>query len=335
MAAHEKGLNISQICEQTLKTAVQKGGNLRTVGSGWWTGGDLNPRPPECKRKTYGSSDSLIEIEWEEFKQYLIKGHTQRNALDLWRTAKKHYEILWQPSKASSLFNLSDDNRRLVMASLANLSKFLGVYKMWKEIVENAGLKWSSGNSEEVIIKRFTKAKDPNDLVNWVKTVKTAQPELSAFMDFICYTGIRFIEAVDSYNLIIELNRTGRLQEYCNGDMLEHYKFRDLFIRRSKKVFISFVPKDLVDAVGASKKLSKNAIINRIKRLKLISRFGDIREYWASIMTRQLSEPEINFLQGRVSTSIFMKNYFNPAWISDLKPRALKGADNIRTQVAS
>jgi hypothetical protein len=49
MAAHEKGLNISQICEQTLKTAVQKGGNLRTVGSGWWTGGDLNPRPPECK----------------------------------------------------------------------------------------------------------------------------------------------------------------------------------------------------------------------------------------------------------------------------------------------
>ena len=33
-AAHKKGLNISQICEQTLKTAVQKGGNLGTVGSG-------------------------------------------------------------------------------------------------------------------------------------------------------------------------------------------------------------------------------------------------------------------------------------------------------------
>ena len=39
MAAHEKGLNISQICEQTLKTAVQKGGNLGTVGSGVDWGG--------------------------------------------------------------------------------------------------------------------------------------------------------------------------------------------------------------------------------------------------------------------------------------------------------
>jgi len=43
MAAHKKGLNISQICEQTLKTAVQKGGNLGTVGSGWGRG-DLNAR---------------------------------------------------------------------------------------------------------------------------------------------------------------------------------------------------------------------------------------------------------------------------------------------------
>ena len=38
-AAHKKGLNISQICEQTLKTAVQKGGNLGTVGSGMDWGG--------------------------------------------------------------------------------------------------------------------------------------------------------------------------------------------------------------------------------------------------------------------------------------------------------
>jgi len=36
-------------------------------------------------------------------------------------------------------------------------------------------------------------------------------------------------------------------------------------------------------------------------------------------MTKYLKESEINFLHGRVSASIFMQNYFNPAWISDLK----------------
>ena len=33
ISAYKQGLKISQICEQTLKTAVQKGGNLGTVGS--------------------------------------------------------------------------------------------------------------------------------------------------------------------------------------------------------------------------------------------------------------------------------------------------------------
>lgn len=42
-------------------------------------------------------------------------------------------------------------------------------------------------------------------------------------------------------------------------------------------------------------------------------RFGDVREVWASVMPKHLRQPEIDFLQGRVSTSVFMRNYFNPA----------------------
>ena len=39
--------------------------------------------------------------------------------------------------------------------------------------------------------------------------------------------------------------------------------------------------------------------------------------------------PEIDFLQGRVSSSVFMRNYFNPAWITDLRERTLKAAEEI------
>ena len=55
--AKELGLNISKVCENALIQAVkaleatfaEKGGNLGTVGSWWWTGRDLNPRPPPCE----------------------------------------------------------------------------------------------------------------------------------------------------------------------------------------------------------------------------------------------------------------------------------------------
>ena len=57
--AKELGLNISKVCENALIQAVkaleetftEKGGNLGTVGSWWWTRGDLNPRPRRCQRR--------------------------------------------------------------------------------------------------------------------------------------------------------------------------------------------------------------------------------------------------------------------------------------------
>jgi intergrase/recombinase len=63
----------------------------------------------------------------------------------------------------------------------------------------------------------------------------------------------------------------------------------------------------------------------RLQRRKIPLKFSDIREYWASKMTKHLSQPEIDFIQSRISTNVFMRNYFNPNLISDLKERTLKG----------
>lgn len=248
-------------------------------------------------------------INWVEFKRWLLKTHVRRNALDLFRTARKYHVVLWRPNEASGLVSLSDSHRRLVMASLSNLSKFIGVYKTWKDIVANTGLKWSNGNSEDIIIKRFTRSRSPEEITDWIISIKEAIPALSVFMDFAAATGIRFVEAVRSYSLIIDLSHQNNLSEYYNveGSLLEHYRFRDLFIRRSKKVFISFISEDLVKRVAVSRFFSKSAIENRIKRSELSSAFGDLREYWASYMTKYLRQPEIDFLQGRVSTSVLMR----------------------------
>jgi len=67
----------------------------------------------------------------------------------------------------------------------------------------------------------------------------------------------------------------------------------------------------------------------KLRRQGFNLRFSDIREYYATFMTKVLNPAEIDFLQGRVSTSVFMKNYFNPALIKDLRHRVFRGVNEM------
>ena len=44
--------------------------------------------------------------------------------------------------------------------------------------------------------------------------VKEKAPELKDFIEFVVVTGLRYTEAIESYNLIIELASEGKLNEY-------------------------------------------------------------------------------------------------------------------------
>jgi hypothetical protein len=52
-------------------------------------------------------------------------------------------------------------------------------------------------------------------------------------------------------------------------------------------------------------------------------------------MTKWLNPAEIDFLQGRISGSIFMRNYFNPVLLTDLKDRIFKGLDQLKNTLFS
>jgi Uma2 family endonuclease len=114
------------------------------------------------------------------------------------------------------------------------------------------------------------------------------------------FTSLRYEEAVNAYGLIIELSSEGRLKDYYNAynDTLEHFRFRELFIRNSKKVFISFVSEEMVTEISQSQKQTYNSIQCKLKRRKMKLRFADLREYYASVMTKYLSQPEIDFYRG-------------------------------------
>lgn len=130
--------------------------------------------------------------------------------------------------------------------------------------------------------------------------MKEKYPTLKDFLEFILFTGLRFTEEVNSYNLIVELSRKGKIDTYYSfeNQFLEHYRFKQFFIRRTKKVFISYVSKEMVSKISNNEKISAYQIGNWISRDKeLKSRFGDIREYWATFMTKFLNPAEIDYLQ--------------------------------------
>jgi intergrase/recombinase len=227
------------------------------------------------------------------------------------------------------------EKRRRVMQSLSALAKFTGCYERYSQLIKSYGLKWTV-NNDDIIIARLIKYSGANgnactnDLFSWVRLVKQQIPDFSEFMDFTISTGLRLSESIESYRLIVELSEKGKLDEYynCERNVLEHFRFKQHFIRRTKKAFMSFVPNELINRVGTSGLIpTKDMIERRIRRRKLKLCFSDLRELWASRAVRHLSQPEIDFLQGRVSASVFMQNYFNPLWISDLKIRAIKNAN--------
>lgn len=199
-------------------------------------------------------------------------------------------------------------------------------------------LKWAVNNGD-VIIARLIKYScgegngNISDLFNWVKTVKQQIPDFTPFMDFTLKTGLRLSEAITSYRLIVELKEQGKLDKYYNAkrNVLEHFRFKELFIRRTKKAFMSFASNELVEAMCISDlKPTKDVIERRIKRRKLKLCSSDLRELWASRSVKYLGQPEIDFLQGCVSASVFMRNYFNPTWTVDLKKRVLRNAHELQ-----
>ena len=228
---------------------------------------------------------------------------------------------------------LSDDKRLHALKALSALSKFLGIHEYWRLLVKNHGLKWSSGRGDDLIIARLTRTVNDEEIIDWIRQVKAIVPDHAAFLDLMAATGLRFEEAINSWNLIIRLGEN-RLGEYYKSETLEHFRFKELFIRRTKKAFISFVPIGLIKRIVKAHPLTRSMIVKKIQRRGLRLRFGDIREYHASYLTKYLRPPEIDFLHGRISTSVFMRNYFNPAWIKDLKERTLRAAEEILKKIA-
>ncbi len=269
-------------------------------------------------------------IDYASFKEWLYANYRPFTARPVLAYASK-YGYLLQTGNLSMLHSFSDGKRSAVIKALCTLSKFLGMHTEYSAMIKNYGLKWAGRSDDDIIIDRLSKNTDVKPLLEWIRNARKIS-ELTHLIDLMIATGLRLIEAIECYRLIIELSQKGILSSYYNIErqIFEHFRFKSVFIRNSKKVFISFVPYQIVEAIT---KVEQPISYDRAQKLaechlkKL--RFADIRELYASISVKNLRESEIDFLQGRISSRVFLKNYFNPQFIGDLQSRALKNASEL------
>lgn len=320
--AKQRGINVSQACENYLKMLISALPKLTAEECGCR---DLNP----------GRQRGSMPVDWANFTRFVERDHRPRVARQIVGNAKRYQDALFKRD-LSVVRDLNDTMRPNAMGALASLSKFLGLHDDFRVLVKSYGLKWGGRNPDQIFIDRFTKVEDPEEVWRWIKKAKDVYPGLTELLDLLAVTGLRLSEAVNSYNLQIDLHEHGKLGSYFKAEAstLEHFRFKELFLRKSKKAFVSFVPCELVGEIAQLQPyVSTDAVSKRLSKQGLPLRFSDIREAHGTFMIQYLKKEEIDFLHGRVTNGVFMQHYFNPALISDLRERVFKGIAEIQAKV--
>ena len=270
------------------------------------------------------------------FEEWLLKSHHHSTVRQLVKYAVEYHDVLSVPSKASELMVLNRDKRRMVMSSLANLSKFLGKYEYWKMIVRNTGLKWEKRTSLEVVLDimdtRLSEAKE------WLfKAIKSLSKQHATVLIFDALTGLRPSEAYQSCELITKLSECGKLDHYLNQEMmmLEHFRYKETFLRRCKNAYISFISPELLDLVLKYKPTLKYVSLNpKLQKHGLECQTKQLRKYHGTLLREYLPTEAIDLLHGRVNESVFLRHYYKP-FLKEIQQRTTKALQPLQSELLS
>ena len=153
------------------------------------------------------------------------------------------------------------------MKALAALSKYLGCYDLWKDIIERYQLKWSNEDAVQVFQNLTNVDHDFSSMVKWLKDALTKLPQsYGNILLFNALTGLRPEEAIQSIKILHNCP-----DDYIKDNtILEHYKYPHIFIRRTKKTYISVVNETILGLAKHAGDHSYNALRLLIKRKRLI-----------------------------------------------------------------
>jgi intergrase/recombinase len=211
--------------------------------------------------------------------------------------------------------------------SLIVLSKFLGRYEQFKNALKQNNIRIETHNNGLNSFLRILNAQN-SDIMKWLKDIEHyLRPNEQLFTKFLLITGMRMGEAITSFNLIIDLQGKGILNQYYDEDLtvLQHFKYQGLFIRRTKSAYISFIEKPLVEQIAKNQPITYSALRRNLQRKGIKKlRFNELRDYFGTFIVRHgILREEQDLLCGRIPASIFIRHYWSPSF-KELRDRTLK-----------
>jgi hypothetical protein len=259
---------------------------------------------------------------WHSFRDYLLSQNNVTTANDRINYAKKYYYVLLR-SDPSDIISLSFNKRAHIMKALTALSKFTGDYHIWQDMISHYNLKWSSGDSLQLYQELVSEKTSLSTMMSWVKDAISILPQrYYNIIIFNTLTGLRPSEACMSIALI---QRRESFENYYNKErsMLEHFRYPELFIRRTKKAFVSIANDTVIEIAKKSyEKPCYNALKLVLRRRKIGTHLYYARKIFATYLRGKGVEQElIDILQGRSPRSIFARHYYKPDFRSQNKIR--------------
>jgi intergrase/recombinase len=222
------------------------------------------------------------------------------------------------------------------MAALANLSKFYGCYDRWLQIRRQYNLKWTSGNNSIQSLQRFFSADSGIDsMLKWVREAIKVLPEhMSRLVKYNCLTGLRPVESIESAKLLVNPQET---EKYFNSERheLQHWRYPDLFLRRTKNCYVTFCTKEQLSGIGIleAKTPSWNSIRLKCKRRGLDMHMSYCRKLHASWLHHEggVSNILVDMLQGRVGQSVLVNHYVSIS--EEHKQQVLQSIDKLMKEL--
>ena len=278
----------------------------------------------------YNSSagSNNIDLEWDRVEQWLYNRLSKSYAKSVLYYAKRYYPLL---NNLKQVNLIPSTNKNNVIKSLILLSKYLGIYDKFRADLKKYGITMNRQDCLQSFLRMFN-ANGNSDLNEWLTKANTVlKRNEQLFLKFAKITGIRMAEAVNSFNLILELHRENKLNDYYDKSLnvLMHFKYPKMFIRNTKNCYISFVPETLLNEIVNSETLDYNAIHNNLHKNNLKSRISELRDMFGSyLIHHQILQQEIDLLQGRIPPSVFIKYYWTPR-LAELRDRIFKALEEL------
>jgi hypothetical protein len=150
------------------------------------------------------------------------------------------------------------------MKALATLSKYIGCYDKWKDIKERYQLKWSNWDNIETFNNTLMNGEQNyTSMINWLKnTYSKLSKHYGNILLYNTLTGLRPDEACKSIVLFQK-----QRDNYLRKDLkIEHFKYPDIFLRRTKKAYVSIVTDSMLELAKKCSNCGYNALRLAVKR---------------------------------------------------------------------